>query len=164
MSHIFRRLKLQQDIIGLQRTKLERQERLITELKLSKLSDNAKEAQYELKKELRQVIQMGCQPSRSKARCLQMVGNLKEPQDDDEYIKLQAKGLTMPKFLLEMQARALEREVKHQQAKERREHMEREKEEQRLVAEESKVESFCLNCNRFITIDVNIGWFSATPR
>lgn len=124
----------------MQRIKLERQERMITEMKLSKLSDEAKEAQVELKKELRQVIQVGCQPSRSKARCLQMIGNLKEQQDDDEYAKLQAKGLTMPKFLLEMQARALERESKHQQARERREVLDREKEEQRIAAEDSKVE------------------------
>lgn len=138
------RIKLQQDIIGLQRIKLERQERMITEMKLTKLSDEAKEAQVELKKELRQVIQIGCQPSRSKARCLQMIGNLKEQQDDDEYAKLQAKGLTMPRFLLEMQARALERESKHQQARERREVLEREKDEQRLAAEDSKVEFLIL--------------------
>lgn len=137
--HISNRIKLQQDIIGLQRIKLERQERMMTEMKLSKLSDEAKEAQVELKKELRQVIQMGCQPSRSKARCLQMIGNLKEQQDDDEYAKLQAKGLAMPRFLLEMQARALERETKHQQARERREVLEQEKEGQRVAVEESKV-------------------------
>lgn len=138
------RLKLQQDIIELQRTKLERQERLITELRLTKLSDEAKEAQCELKKELRQVIQMGCGPSRSKARCLQMIGNLKDPQDEDEYTKLLAKGSTVPRFLLEMQARAIEREVKHQQAKERRENAEKEREDQRLASEDAKV--FILKC------------------
>lgn len=112
---------------------------MITELKLSKLSEEAREAQMELKKELRQVIQTGNQQARSKARCLQMIGNLREEKDEEEYAILQAKGLTMPKFLVEMQARALERETKQQQAKERRENLEKEKEDQRLAVEEAKV-------------------------
>lgn len=132
-------MKIQQDIIELQKIKLERQERIINDLKLAKITDDVKDSQAELKKELRQVIQKGCQPMRSKARCLQIIGNLKDAEDDDEYAKLQAKGLTMPKFLIEMHARALEREIKHQQAKERREHLEKDREKQRLDAEEAKV-------------------------
>lgn len=132
-------MKIQQDIIELQKIKLDRQERIINDLKLTKITDEAKDSQMELKKELRQVIQTGCQPSRSKARCLQIIANLKDAQDDDEYAKLQAKGLSMPKFLIEMQSRALEREMKHQQARERREHLEQDRERQKLAAEEAKV-------------------------
>lgn len=80
----------------------------------------------------------GCQNSRSKARCLQIASDLKD-QDDDETQSLLAKGLSAPKFLIEMQARALEREMRHQKAQERRVMLERDKELLRMAAEEEKV-------------------------
>lgn len=57
----------------------------------------------------------------------------------DEYERLQARGT--PKFLQDMQARALQRNVRHREACERRERREREVEAQRLAAEAAKVSS-----------------------
>ncbi|XP_037037996.1 calponin homology domain-containing protein DDB_G0272472 [Bradysia coprophila] len=129
------KLKIQQDIIELQKLKLERQERMISELKLSKLTDDAKESKATIKDELKNVIRNGCANSRAKARCLQIVANVRD-DEDDEYAKLQARGV--PKFLIEMEQRAMERNRKHQEAKDRREQLEKEKEELRLAAEEAK--------------------------
>lgn len=137
--HLIHRIRTQQDIIELQKMKLQRQERVIAELKLSKLFEDMDEAENHLKDDLRFVARNGCQNSRSKARCLQIAGKLKDPEDDEQYANLQAKGLTAPKFLIEMQARALEREMRHQQAQQRRENLEREKEAMRIAAEEEKV-------------------------
>lgn len=123
----------------MQKLKLKRQERVIAEMKLSRLLEDADESQGEIKADLKFVARKGCQKSRSKARCLQIAGNLKDPADDVEHDVMQAKGLTAPKFLVEMQARALDREMKHRQAQERRQNLEREKEEMRLAAEEAKV-------------------------
>lgn len=118
--------------------KLQRQQRIITEMKLSKLLDDTNEAENHLKEELNIVARTGCQNSRSKAKCLQIAGNLKDKEDDMKS-ELQAKGITAPKFLIEMQARALERELRHQDAQRRREALEREKEALRLASEEEKV-------------------------
>lgn len=118
--------------------KLDRQERMITELKFNKIADETRESVANAKQELRNVIKTGCTKSRSTARCLQLVGNLRGDEDDelDEYAKLQARGV--PKFLIEMQARAFERNQRHQEARDRREALEREREEQRLAAERAK--------------------------
>lgn len=66
----------------------------------------------------------------------QIVANVRE-DEDDEYAKLQAR--VVPKFLIEMEQRAMERNRKHQEAKDRREQLEKEKEEMRLAAEEANV-------------------------
>lgn len=137
-AQIFFRIKTQQDIIELQKMKLHRQERVIAELKFSKLMEDTSEAENRLKEQLKNLARKGCQNSRSKARCLQIAGNLKD-EEDDEMQNLQAKGLSAPKFLIEMQARALEREMRHQQAQKRREDLEREREAIRIAAEEEKV-------------------------
>lgn len=133
------RIRTQQDIIELQKMKLQRQERIIADLKLSRLFEDMSEAENHLKEGLKFVARNGCQNSRSKARCLQIAGMLKDGEDDEQYHNLQAKGLSAPKFLIEMQARALEREMRHQQAQQRRENSEREKEALRIAADERKV-------------------------
>lgn len=135
---LFCRLKTQQDIIELQQIKLKRQQRVITEMKLSKLLECTSEAENHLREELESVAKTGCQNSRSKAKCLQIAGNLKA-KDDEIKSDLEAKGITAPKFLIEMQARALEREMRHQEAQRRREALDREKEAMRIAAEEEKV-------------------------
>lgn len=119
--------------------KLSRQERMITELKLSKLSDEARAAKQELKNELQHIAKKGDVKLRHKVKSLQITGNIKSDTEEDEIRKLQAKGLIVPKFLAKMQERAMERTVKHQEAKERRERLEREKDDARLAAEEAKV-------------------------
>lgn len=140
MSDYIFRIKTQQNIIELQKIKLQRQERVIAELKLSKLLEDTNEAESYLKEQLKFMSRNGCQDSRSKARCLRIAGNLKdEKQEEKDDDNLQAKGLTAPKFLIEMQARALEREMRHQQAQQRRENLEREKEALRIAAEGQKV-------------------------
>lgn len=135
------RLKVQRDIIELQRLKLERQERMIAELKFTRLAESTRESQATCKQELRDVIRTGCTRSKATARCLQLVGNLRDPAEDagvaEEYARLQARGT--PKFLQDMQARAMERNARHREARERREQLDREKEEQRLAAEAAKV-------------------------
>ncbi|XP_059218900.1 calponin homology domain-containing protein DDB_G0272472 [Stomoxys calcitrans] len=131
------KIKIQQDIIDLQRLKLERQERIIMELKLSKLSEEAREARLELKDELKSVIRSGDAKSKAKAKCLQLIGNLRD-KEDERLDKLQCKAMLMPKFLQSMQERALERSVKHEQAKQRRLQQEAEREAQKLAAEEAK--------------------------
>lgn len=133
---------MQREIIDLQNIKLERQERLIAELKLNRLTEETRKSQAAAKDELRNVIRHGNAKFRSTARCVQLVGNLREDADEtaaDEFAKLQARGI--PKFLIDMQARAMERNARHQEARDRRERLEREKEEQRLAAEEAKVKS-----------------------
>lgn len=134
----FNRLKTQQSIIELQKMKLERQERIITELKLSKLSDDAKEAKTDLKNEIRNVIRTGDVKSRSKAKCLQIIGNLKEETDEEYENKLHALGCGIPRFLTDMQARASERNTKHAEAQERRLKIEKEKEDAKIALEEAK--------------------------
>lgn len=148
LKHLHR-LKVQQDIIELQKLKLERQERLINELKYTRLADATRESQAACQQELRSVRRTGCADSKLIARRLQLVGNLHDPAADagvaDEYERLCARGT--PKFLQDMQARALERNVRHQEARDRRERHEREKEEQRLAAEAAKVSRLsCTMC------------------
>lgn len=130
-------MKIQQDIIELQKLKLERQERLITELKLSNLSEDARDSKAKIKDELKHVIRTGCQKNRLKAKCLQLVHNLKDEDDEEYESKLHARGT--PKFLTEMEQRTLERNMKHKEAQERRQRLEHEKEKQRLAAEDAKV-------------------------
>ncbi|XP_058824607.1 calponin homology domain-containing protein DDB_G0272472 [Topomyia yanbarensis] len=133
------RMKVQQDIIELQKLKLERQERIITELKLSKFSEAAKISKMEIQSELQKAMRNGHVRLRAKAKCIQIVGNIKnDTTDEDELRKLQAQGLMIPKFLAKMQQRALERGQKHQEAKERRLRMEKEREESKMAAEEAK--------------------------
>lgn len=134
------KLKLQQDIIDLQKLKLSRQERVITELKLHKLSDEARAAKQELKSELSHLSKRGDLKLRARVKSIQITGNIKsDDTEEDEAKKLQAQGLIVPKFLAKMQARAMERTMKHQEAKERRLKLEQEKEDARLAAEEAKV-------------------------
>lgn len=134
----FLRIKIQQDIIELQKLKLERQERMIMTLKLSKLSEEAKKAREDIKNELKSVIRTGDFKKRAKAKCLQLVGSLRD-EEDEEFEKLQGKSLMTPKFLARMQERALERSIKHEQARQRRLQMEAEKEAAKMAAEEAKV-------------------------
>ncbi|XP_062120761.1 trichohyalin [Drosophila sulfurigaster albostrigata] len=131
------KLKVQQDIIDLQRIKLERQERLIMQLKLNKLSDEAKEAREDLKQELKTVIRCGDPKAKAKAKCLQLIGSLRDAEDD-ELERLQGKALLQPRFLQHMQERALERSVRHEQARQRRAQAEAEREAAKLAVEEAK--------------------------
>ncbi|XP_058123883.1 uncharacterized protein LOC131281716 [Anopheles ziemanni] len=133
------RLKVQQDIIELQKLKLERQERIITELKLSKFSEAAKISKMEIQSELLKAARTGHVRLRAKAKCIQIVGNIKaDTSEEDEMRKLQAQGLMIPKFLAKMQQRALERSQRHQEAKERRMRLEQERENAKHAAEEAK--------------------------
>ncbi|XP_055643006.1 calponin homology domain-containing protein DDB_G0272472 [Toxorhynchites rutilus septentrionalis] len=133
------RLKVQQDIIELQKLKLERQERIITELKLSKFSEAAKISKMEIQSELHKAMRTGHVRLRAKAKCIQIVGNIKnDTSEEDEQRKLQAQGLMIPKFLVKMQHRALERSQRHQEAKERRMRLEKEREDNKLAIEEAK--------------------------
>lgn len=122
----------------MQKIKLQRQQRVITEMKLSKLLGETNDAEDHVKEELSTVVKNGCTNSRTRAKCLQIAGNLKV-NTDDMSTELQAKGTTVPKFLIEMQARTMNREMKHQEAQRRREALEREKEALKLAAGEEKV-------------------------
>ncbi|XP_037904120.1 calponin homology domain-containing protein DDB_G0272472 [Hermetia illucens] len=132
------KIKIQQDIIDLQKIKLERQERLIMELKLNKIIDEHKQSKEEVKQELRTVIKTGEVKNRTKAKCLRIVANLRDEEDEDEFSRLRGKALIMPKFLVNMQERAMERNVKHEQAKQRRLQQEAEREAAKIAAEEAK--------------------------
>ncbi|KXJ71250.1 hypothetical protein RP20_CCG021052 [Aedes albopictus] len=133
------RLKVQQDIIELQKLKLERQERIITELKLSKFSEAAKISKMEIQSELHKAMRTGHVRLRAKAKCIQIVGNMKnDTSEEDEMRKLQAQGLMIPRFLAKMQERAMERSQRHVEAKERRMRLEKEREESKMAAEEAK--------------------------
>ncbi|ETN61617.1 hypothetical protein AND_006716 [Anopheles darlingi] len=133
------RLKVQQDIIELQKLKLERQERIITELKLSKFSEAAKISKQEIQSELLKAARTGHVRLRAKARCIQIVGNIRnDTSEEDEIRKLQAQGLMIPRFLAKMQQRALERSQRHQEARERRLRLEKEREDAKVAAEEAK--------------------------
>ncbi|XP_059610789.1 golgin subfamily A member 6-like protein 6 [Phlebotomus argentipes] len=129
------KLKIQQDIIEYQKLKLERQERMIAELRLSKLSEEARSFKQELKNELKQVAKTGDIRVRAKAKCLQIVSNLRDEEDEN---KLAAYGSVIPPFLAQMQERALERTMRHERAKERRRQLERDREEQKNAQEEEK--------------------------
>ncbi|EDW11354.1 trichohyalin [Drosophila mojavensis] len=131
------KLKVQQDIIDLQRVKLERQERLIMQLKLNKLSEEAKAAREDLKQELKTVIRCGDPKAKAKARCLQLIGSLRDAEDE-EFERLQGRALLQPRFLQHMQDRALERSVRHEQARQRRAQAEAEREAAKLALEEAK--------------------------
>lgn len=122
----------------MQRIKLERQERLIMQLKLHKLSDEAKEAREDLKQELKTVIRCGDPKAKAKAKCLQLIGSLRDSQDE-EFERLQGKALLQPRFLQHMQERALERSVRHEQARQRRAQADAEREAAKLALEEAKV-------------------------
>lgn len=137
--YFYCRIKIQQDIIDLQKIKLERQERLIMELKLNKIIDEHKQSKEEVKQELRTVIKTGEVKNRTKAKCLRIVANLRDEENEDEFSRLRGKALIMPKFLVNMQERAMERNVKHEQAKQRRLQQEAEREAQKIAAEEAKV-------------------------
>ncbi|KAL9893597.1 uncharacterized protein ACN2A1_008641 [Glossina fuscipes fuscipes] len=131
------KIKVQQDIIDLQRVKLERQERIIMELKLGKLSEETKEARQELKEDLKTAIRSGDPKLKAKAKTLQLIGNLKDRNDDDRFGRLEGKALE-PAFLRNMQERALARSIRQEQARQRRLKIEAEKEAQKLALEEAK--------------------------
>ena len=122
------KMKIQQDIIELQKLKIQRQERMITEMKLAKFSEMLKESKNDLKMELLNA-KRGTTKLRVKARCIQMVANIKPDPEEEERRKLQAQGLVVPRFLQKMQDRAFERLSRHQEARERRMRLENEKEE-----------------------------------
>uniref|UniRef100_A0A1A9UZT4 Sfi1 spindle body domain-containing protein n=1 Tax=Glossina austeni TaxID=7395 RepID=A0A1A9UZT4_GLOAU len=130
------KIKVQQDIIDLQRVKLERQERIIMELKLGKLSEETKEARQELKEDLKIAIRSGDPKLKAKAKTLQLIGNLKD-RKDDRFERLEGKALE-PAFLKNMQERALARSIRQEQARQRRLKIEAEKEAQKLALEEAK--------------------------
>lgn len=140
----------------MQKIKLQRQQRVITEMKLSKLLGETNEAENHVKEELSTVVKKGCLNSRTRAKCLQIAGNLKVNTDDTS-TEMQAKGTTAPKFLIGMQARAMDREMKHQEVQRRREALEREKEALKLAAGEEKV---ILIENPFLKIELMLDHLS----
>jgi hypothetical protein len=131
------KLKVQQDIIELQKLKIQRQERLITEMKLAKFTEMVKESKNDLKMELINV-KRGNAKLRAKARCIEMVANIPPDPIEEERRKLLAQGLMMPKFLQKMQERAAERLARHEEARERRTRLEYAKEEAKTAAEIAK--------------------------
>lgn len=128
------KMKIQQDIIELQKLKIQRQERMITEMKLAKFSEMLKDSRNELKLELT-AAKKGNSKLRAKARCIEMNAELKPDPVEEEKRKLLAQGLIVPRFLQKMQQRAIERLTRHAEAKERRERLEIEKEETKNAAE-----------------------------
>lgn len=131
------KLKVQQDIIELQKLKIQRQERMITEMKLAKFSEMLKESKNDMKMELMNA-KRGNTKLRVKARCIQMVANIKPDPEEEERRMLLAQGLVVPKFLQKMQDRAFERLSRHQEARERRLRLEHEKEEMKNAADLSR--------------------------
>lgn len=128
------KMKVQQDIIELQKLKIQRQERMITEMKLAKFSEMMKESKNDLKMELINA-KRGNTKLRVKARCIQIAANIKPDPEEEEKRKLLAQGLMVPKFLQKMQERAFERLARHEEARERRERLENDKEEMKTAAE-----------------------------
>lgn len=131
------KLKAQQDIIELQKLKIQRQERLITEMKLAKFTEMVKESKNDLKMELINAKRTNTK-LRAKARCIEMVANIPPDPVEEERRKLLAQGLVVPKFLQKMQERAAERLARHEEARERRARLEYEKEEAKTAAEIAK--------------------------
>lgn len=128
------KMKIQQDIIELQKLKIQRQERLITEMKLAKFSEMLKDSKNDLKMELI-IAKRGNTKLRAKARCIEMAANIKPDPEEEEKRKLLAQGLMVPRFLQKMQERAFERLARHEEARERRLRLESEKEENKTAAE-----------------------------
>lgn len=128
------KLKVQSDIIELQKLKIQRQERLITEIKLAKFTEMLKESKNDLKMELINA-KRGNTKLRAKARCIEMAANIRVSPEEDEKRKLLAQGLMVPKFLQKMQERAIERLTRHEEARERRLRLESEKEEMKNAAD-----------------------------
>lgn len=129
------KLKLQQDIIEVQKLKLERQERMIVELRLSRLSEDAQKFKQDLREELRNAMRTGDVRLRARAKCLQVVGDVVEEEEN----KFVAYGNMIPKFLAKMQERALERQLRHEQARDRRIQLDQERDAQKMAYEEEKV-------------------------
>lgn len=128
------KLKVQSDIIELQKLKIQRQERLITEIKLAKFTEMLKESKNDLKMELINA-KRGNPKLRAKARCIEMAANIRADPEEEENRKLLAQGLVVPKFLQKMQERAIERLTRHEEARERRLRLENEKEETKNAAD-----------------------------
>lgn len=131
------KMKVQQDIIELQKLKIQRQERLITEMKLVKFSEMLKESKNDLKMELINA-KRGNTKLRVKARCIELAANIKPDPEEEERRKMMAQGLMVPKFLQKMQDRAIERLTRHEEARERRLRLENEKDEIKNQIELSK--------------------------
>ncbi|CAO1345607.1 unnamed protein product [Diamesa tonsa] len=131
------KLKVQQDIIELQKLKLQRQERLITEMKMLKFSEMLKESKNEIKKEL-MLAKRGNVKLRIKARCIQLAADIPLDPEEEDRRKILAQGLEVPKFLAKMQERAAERNMRHEEARERRIKLEQDKEEVKTAAEIAK--------------------------
>lgn len=130
-------MKVQQDIIELQKLKLQRQERLITEMKILKFSEMLKESKNEIKKEL-MLAKRGNVKLRIKARCIQLAADISLDPEEEDRRKILAQGLEVPKFLAKMQERAAERNMRHEEARERRIKLEQDKEEVKTAAEIAK--------------------------
>lgn len=126
----------------MQKLKLERQERIISELRLTKIMESNEESRLEAKAELKKYIRHGAVKFKSKAKCMQIMTNIKETdieKESDPFDNpLHASGACIPKFLVRMQERAAIRATKHEEAKEKRMRIEREKEEAKVAAEEAK--------------------------
>lgn len=129
------KLKLQQDIIEVQKLKMERQEKMIAELRLSRLSDEAKKFKQDLREELRNAMRTGDVRLQAKAKCLQVVGDVVEEQEN----RFVAYGNMIPKFLAKMQERAVERQLRHEQARDRRMILDQERDAQKQAVEDEKV-------------------------
>ena len=131
------KMKIQQDIIELQKLKIQRQERLITEMKLAKFSEMMKESKNDLKMELI-TAKRGNAKLRVKARCIELAANIKPDPEEEERRKLLAEGIVVPKFLQKMQERTIERLARHEEARGRRMKLETDKEESKNAAELAK--------------------------
>lgn len=106
-------------------------------MKMLKFSEMMKESKNEIKKEL-MLAKRGNVKLRIKARCIQLAADIPLDPEEEDRRKILAQGLEVPKFLAKMQERAAERQLRHEEARERRIKLEQEKEEVKTAAEIAK--------------------------
>ncbi|GLV35985.1 uncharacterized protein CBL_09797 [Carabus blaptoides fortunei] len=125
------RFKAQKDIIAMQKAKLAEQNKLIEELKLTRIQKEARESLEKAQNELQKTVQ---QSSKYKYRLKQPEPIIEEPADDPIGVAFSLNLSKAPKLVQLMEERAKEREDKRMLIKERKRLIEDEK---KRLAEEA---------------------------
>ncbi|CAK1600944.1 unnamed protein product [Parnassius mnemosyne] len=117
------RYKVQQNIIALQKMKLEEQTKIIEQLKYNKIIESSKQSLDAMREEVCKTYYQMDRQLKPKIKCL--TNELKIREIEEPSLVLQC--LKVPQFIQRMEKRAREREEKHAMIRERRRQMEEER-------------------------------------
>ncbi|XP_068632645.1 coiled-coil domain-containing protein 191 [Battus philenor] len=130
------RYKVQQNIIALQKMKLEEQTKIIEQLKYNKIIESSKQSLEAMREEVSKTYYQIDPQLKPKIKCLTTELKIKELEEP----QLVLHCLKVPQFIQRMEKRAREREEKHALIRERRRQMEEERMRLKQQSELAKAE------------------------